>query len=231
MTRITEITAVRDSPRMMQLVVDGRLVARLSLASVCRMNLSVGQAWTDELAERVWQMQQVESALQQAGRWIARRAMSRRQMVARLEKAGHEPTLVGLVMDRLKELGLLDDESLGRTLIDELRRRRQAGPTLLKKKLLDRGLDEELADRLIEQAIETHGQENGVAPSVAGMTGQAYSLAQARLAAWSRLPWATRQRRLASLLQRRGYDESTIEEVLGQCGLSPSDVPQGDAED
>lgn len=219
MAVITEIAPVRHSPRQVQVTVDGRLVAKLSLASLQRLNLTLGLEWTPTLAQQVWQQQQVESAVQQAGRWIARRAMSQKQMLDKLQKAGHEPALAQQVLDRLKGLGLLDDRSLGQNLIDELRRWRQAGPLLLKKKLLDRGLDEELADRLIEQTAPQAVTDAHDPPSESGLLSQVDLLAKAKLALWSKLPWATRQRRLAGWLSRRGYDESTVQEVLERLGL------------
>lgn len=207
---ITAIEPVKDHPAMRTIKVAGRTAGRLSARSVEAMGLAVGQGWTAELAARVAEAEEFEHCLRRASRWIDRRAMSRAEVARKLAALPEPPTpaVRERVLERMEQLTLLDDAALGRALIEELRGKGKAGPALLRAKLLARGIDETLAEQLVEATAETG---DPLEPARAAARKKTASLAH--------LPGPVAARRLAGMLARRGFSEDVvqrvIEEILG----------------
>ncbi len=134
---------------------------------------------------------------------LNRRALSRRELGGRLVSIGFDDQTCQRVLDQLTELRVLDDALLGRSLIEETRRRTPAGTRLLRQKLMRRGLSTSLVEQLL---AESDAETDPVA--------EARQLIAARLPAMSRLDAAKRNRRLWSLLTRRGFDADTIETAM-----------------
>lgn len=220
MTADRQITAIVPSsrnPERASIRVNGRAVATLSNKHVADLDLRVGQPWTPELADRVAEAAQYDKALRKAMNRLARRAMSRRDLDRKLIDLEFDAPTRQRVLDRLAELGYLDDAAFGKALIRETVLRKPAGPFLLKQKLMQKGLDRTLIDRLVEDATETRDQ-----------TADAVDLLRRRLRSMQRLDPAARRRRLYGLLARRGYDIDTISNALSELseeiGSEPGSV-------
>ena len=208
MRTITAITPTKD-PGRASIKVDRRRVATLRDSLIADLGLTVGEVWDDDLASRVAEAQQYDKALRDAMNRLNRRALSTTQLADALRRTGFSETITQRALDRLSELNVLDDESLGRALIEEILARKPAGPRLLRQKLMQRGLDRNLADRLADEA----GHERDE-------VAEAATLAAGRLETMRSLDEATRRRRLWSMLGRRGFDPETIEAALARLDES-----------
>jgi len=200
---ITAITPTKRDPKRLSVKVDGHFVAALASKSIDRLGLAPGQPWDEALAARVEQAAAHDKAMDDAMRRIGRRAMSRFEMERKLEQRGHDEAVRAAVLDRLTELELLDDEAFGRSLIRDLTACKPAGPKLLMQKLRQKGLDPKLAQRLVDEAMESSPQVD-----------EALAFARKRLGAMGQLEARTRQRRLHGQLARRGFERETIEQVM-----------------
>lgn len=208
---ITAITPNKDNPKHAAITVNGKVVARLPMKLIGELGVQVGQLWKD-VSDPVDEAVIYVKALRQAMSKLNRRAMSRSEMARKLQELGHDTCVRQRVLDRLEELSAIDDESLGRALIDEILSRRPAGPALLGEKLLRRGLGEVLVDRLVEERLS-----RGVPLASASV------LVAQRMPAMADLDPITRNRRLCGLLARRGFDADTIEQALQDL---PTDEPE-----
>ena len=146
-----------------------------------------------------------DQAMRSALAKLGRRALSRRQLLDKLEQDGFDVELCRQVLDRLVELGLIDDEALGRFLISQLCRRQPAGPRLIESKLLQHGVDPQVVTRL----VEAHSQPGDTLE-------QASELLRRQWPTMAKLDDGKRRRKLWALLARRGYDADTIEAAMGQ---------------
>ena len=208
---ITAISPVKRKAGGFAVKVDGRIAATLRESSVVELRLEVGRAWDEHLAEQVARAQAFDKAFDAALGRLNRRAMSRRQLKDKLEGLGHEEAIAERVLDRLADLGFLDDEAFGRELIRQTVDASPAGPRLLRSKLAQRGLEGHLIDRLVAEQ----------APSADQAAEEAAALARKKLATLTRLDPPARKRRLWAMLVRRGFDHDTIETALrGLDGLN-----------
>ncbi|MFP4146012.1 MAG: regulatory protein RecX [Phycisphaeraceae bacterium] len=201
--QITAIRPVSTSPDRATVRVGRKSVATLSTKLITDLDLHVGQPWTPELEAQVAEAAAYDKALRRAMHRLARRAMSRRDLDRKLRDLDYEPAVRERVLDRLEELGYLDDAEYGRMVIRDQLARKPAGPFFLKQKLMQKGLDRELIDRLVDEATAELDQ-----------AGQAREVAERRLRTLARFDPPTRRRRLYGLLARRGFDSEAISAAL-----------------
>ena len=208
MAAVTALSPLRRDPGLLSVQVEGRTVATITSRQAAELGVAVGRPWTDALAAAVARAAATAQAERDGLTRLNRRALSRRQLQAKLRERGHDGPAIASALDRLEHLGALDDAALGRNLIDLLTRDRPAGPALIRQRLGRRGLDADLIERLVREHAE----------SAAGSLEQARALVEAQRPALSPLDPPRRLRRLAGLLARRGFEPETIEQVLGELG-------------
>ena len=152
---------------------------------------------------------QLEKTRLAALRLLETRARSKAELTERLHRKKLPKHAVTEVVDRLVEVGLVNDGALAEDIVRGENARLPAGEALLRHRLERFRIDEEAA----EAAVETH---EGQTPAIERATELAKSAAE-------RLPRSltteARYRRVLGLLARRGFDEETattaVEAVLG----------------
>jgi regulatory protein len=133
------------------------------------------------------------SVKDRALRLLSVRARSRAELRFRLVRAGYEAEEVEAAVADLEAVGLVDDERFGRELAEAKRRRgmgRRAGLAALRQK----GVDRELAERIVQ---DVHPEDEA---------DRAYHLARARLERVRGVPPDVAYRRAVAYLVRRGYE-------------------------
>jgi regulatory protein len=133
------------------------------------------------------------SVKDRALRLLSVRSRSRAELRSRLLRAGYQPDEVDQAVADLQGAGLVDDERFAREMAEAKRRRgmgRRAGLAALRQK----GVDRELAERVVDDVNPEDEAE------------RAYILAKARLARLSSLPPDVAHRRTVAFLARRGYE-------------------------
>lgn len=142
-----------------------------------------------------------EEAMELAGRLLSGRDRTVKEMRERLSGGGFEDHTVDLVVQRLEELGLLDDVRLANDWVAERSSRKSLGPAALSRELELRGVPADvIADALASVA---DGEETKARELAARLVGRYADLNPARQAA-----------RLQGALARKGYSEEAILEAV-----------------
>jgi len=123
---------------------------------------------------------------------LAVRQRSRREIQHRLERAGFGPEEVGEELDRLQQVGLIDDEAFARSVVEHSFATRKEGRRVV-------------AGRLISAGIAPDAAKAALDAVVGGEEERADALAAAKAAKLSGLPPDAAYRRLYGMLARRGY--------------------------
>jgi len=123
---------------------------------------------------------------------LAVRQRSRREIQRRLERAGFGPEEIGEELDRLQQVGLVDDEAFARVVVEHSFTTRREGRRVVAGRLISAGI----APDIVEAALD---------PVVGGEEERADALAVAKAAKLSSLPPDAAYRRLYGMLARRGY--------------------------
>jgi regulatory protein len=135
-------------------------------------------------------------------RQLAARARSRAELAAVLAREGVEPGVAAVVLDRLTEVGLIDDEAFAEAVVASGRANRGLARRALAAELRRRGVDEQAS----AAALAAVAPEEELA--------SARELVARRLRSMRAQPPEVRARRLTAMLARKGYPSELIAQVV-----------------
>lgn len=145
----------------------------------------------------------IDKARAAALRLLKARDRTRTVLRRRLLDKGHEPAVVEAVLDRLEEVGLLDERASAERAVARELRKGAATARLLRQKLFTEGVSKEIAEQVIEDALRDVDPEEA---------------AEAEARVWVRkhpgLDRTTAARRLMGRLARRGFDGEIVRTVV-----------------
>ena len=139
-------------------------------------------------------------------RLLERTRRTRRELERRLKEKGFEPASIAEVLDRLAEVGLVDDAEFARAWLAGRWGRKPSGWRRLEQELRARGVSQEDAQRARAVLVERGGAPDEVQSA-------ARLVAQARKR-YAKLEPHVQRQRLYALLARRGYDGDVIRRAL-----------------
>ncbi|HEY5978680.1 MAG TPA: regulatory protein RecX [Microlunatus sp.] len=131
-------------------------------------------------------------------------ARTRHELDQALQKKDVPDEVADLVLDRLEEVGLIDDEAFAQSWVDSRQQRRHLSRSALRRELQSKGVDRDHVDA----ALATVDAEDELEA--------ARALAAKKASAARGLDPLVRDRRLAGLLARRGFGSGIIATVLAE---------------
>jgi regulatory protein len=202
--RITALQPQKRSKKRLSVFIDGEFAFSLDRETVVRFGLKEGQRVDPGLLEQIVLDEQFCQARDYAFRLLSYRARSEQELQDRLQRRGYSPEVIVRVLNRLKELGVVDDEKLARDYVAARISIGHRGKFRVVQELRKKGI----AREKIAQALKTAPDE----------TEAAMMVLEHFLPRYRRLDETTRKRRLYGLLARRGFSAETIELVLRRAG-------------
>ncbi len=160
-----------------------------------RVRPAEGEANDDPVATR-------EAAL----KLLDRTRRTRSDLTQRLRDKGFAASAIEPVLDRLTEVGLVDDTEYARAYLAGRWGRRPAGLRRLQQELRGKGVGDEAVEAA-RQTLEQMGQagdDRAAASKLVAQAARRYASLEPRV----------RQQRLYALLMRRGFDRDTIQAAL-----------------
>ena len=147
--------------------------------------------------------------LNAAARFLETRPRSVTEVRRRLVGAGYRRELVQGAIDRLLELGILDDEAFARSWVESRDRARPRGERAIREELRMKGIDRATIDVVLEERRSGEGAEPDRDAAVRLLERNARSLARVA---------DPRQRRARAyaLLARNGFDPYVCREVAAR---------------
>jgi regulatory protein len=134
---------------------------------------------------------------------LERRMRTRKQLAQFLTRKRVPVEVATAVLDRLQEVGLINDEAYARAFVASRQRTRPRGSRGLSSELWAKGVPPEVIDRVLE---ETEAAEDPIEA--------ARRAVQAKLRQLSGKPAAEIRRKVEQFLLRRGFSYDTAREVL-----------------
>jgi regulatory protein len=148
---ITDIKQQKRIETRYSVYLDGRYAFSLSDLELSSSNLRVRSELTPDEVE-LWQAQSLEGkAYAAALRYIAYRRRSERELTDYLRRKEYEAEVIEPVLERLREVSLIDDRAFAAAWIADRQLLRPRSRRVLEQELLKKGIDRELAhDALAE---------------------------------------------------------------------------------
>jgi regulatory protein len=140
----------------------------------------------------------LSAAIERAGRYIAHRPRTERQVRDKLLELDYEAATVDAAVARLTELSLIDDSDYARRWIEERARTKGKAPDVLVSELRARGVSREVA----EEALAEVGLDED---------RQAIEVAAKLTRKVLRFPLGEQGPRLYELMRRRGFSHEHAE--------------------
>jgi len=198
--RITSLQVQKRNNKRLNIYLDGEYA--FGLSRYVAAWLQVGQDLTEEKITALLADDAVESAYQISTKFIGYRMRTTSELDKHLAKKGFEPPVIGQVIERLNENGMLNDEGFAKMWIENRSEFRPRSQRLLALELRRKGINSET----IQNVIERTPPEDELA----------YLAAKKRIRRYEHLDWQDFQRKLGSHLARRGFSYSTIKPVVNK---------------
>jgi regulatory protein len=133
---------------------------------------------------------------------IAARDRTRHELAKALQAKNVPPEVADRVLDRLQEVGLVNDAAFAEAWVESRQQRRHLSRPALRRELQAKGVDRNQIDAALESV--DYGDE----------LAAARELARRRHGSIAELPYPVRYRRLAGVLSRRGFGSGIVTQVL-----------------
>lgn len=221
-TGVTRTRGAGWGSELRRIVLDDGRSFRVDLEAMVRYGLSPGETIADDLLASLEARDAYLRTREAAVRLLAVRPRSTAELRLRLRQRRMPEEQVRVVVRDLVEAGYLDDLAFARTWLSARLASRPCGIRRLRWELREKGVPAPL----IEQAIrETFGEEDPAAAE----ERYANAVLARRAGAYRRLPLEARFRRIAGLLERRGFAAGTIARVLRAAGRGDrAEIPMPD---
>ncbi|MDH7568292.1 MAG: regulatory protein RecX, partial [Armatimonadota bacterium] len=187
---------------------DGEYAFSMSAEELLEHRLRVGDVLPEERVHQLAEALERRRARERAARMLARRWCSEEEVRQRLRQQGFPPDVIELALEDLRQAGLLDDRRFAQTWVHDRLTAGRAGRERLAWELRARGVDRQVAEECLAEVTEADEFRLGM------------ELAQRRYQRLRDEEPEAQRRKLASLLQRRGYSYDTIDKILRNI-LSP----------
>jgi len=208
MPQITKISEQKRQPNRRRVFLDGSFAFGCNLNVIARFRLRAGMTLSVEQVEQIEQGEVRQGCVDDALKCLSRRLHSRAELSRKLARRLYAPLMIGDVLDDLVRLGYVDDERFARTKALSAAQNKHHGRRRARIELLKAGVGEEVAEKALDAVYSERD-------SVAAVR----QLASRHAARLRRLDPLIARRRLAGMLQRRGFEyeavKSVIDEFLG----------------
>jgi regulatory protein len=130
---------------------------------------------------------------------------TRRQLEDKLRDRGCDPAVAAGVLDRMSEVGLVDDEAFAEMFVRSRQETKGLAAVALRRELRDKGVADDVVDAALEEIDPEREKE------------QARALVSRRLRTMRGLDRDVQTRRLAAFLARKGYGSGVSFQVIREA--------------
>jgi regulatory protein len=197
---ITKIVKSRRQRNSYEIFIDDKPGLKVSEGTLASAALFTGKTLDERSIEKIVQKDTRERAHQMAVNFISYRPRSSKEIVDKLTRQGFTHELALEVIDRLKELNLLDDLQFARMFVRDKLLGKPMGKALLRRKLMEKGIAFQLSERVLKEYV-TEEKEQQAATALAV---RKLKLSRSRLSALDPL---ARQKQLVDYLLSRGFSQ------------------------
>lgn len=195
---VTKIQRSRRERNRYDVYIDENPILRMSDTLLVRWGLSVGMEIDETTFEKILAAEKRESAYQQALNFVSYRPRSSKEVLDKLARKSFDRDVALQVVDLLKDQHYLNDIEFARMYVRDRLKGKPMGRSLLRKKLMEKGLSFQISDRVLKEYLTDEDEE---AAAKALLTRKL----RASAARFSKLDTLTRQKRLMEYLVQRGF--------------------------
>ena len=195
------ITAIEPKRKgLSALYIDGEFALKLDTETILSHRIDVGTEIDDDDLKALIESSDIKRAKDKAMWLISYRDHAKKELIDKVSKDSSVDAATKAV-ERLEELGLIDDERFARHYASDLMNIKHLSPFGAKRKLIEKGIDRDLAQDIIDE-LDCNIDDN-----ITAVIDKKYS---------KNLSDEKGRRRCINGLMRLGYSYSDIKSALSQ---------------
>ncbi len=146
-----EITAIEPRrKRLSQLYLDGEAAVKVDTETLLKAGWKPGMEISDEDLHQLLQESEARRAKEKALYLLEYRSHSKKELADKISRITSREAAEAAV-DKMEELGLVNDEDYGRQMAEYLLQKKGYGLRRARQELLQKGIDRELIEELLEE--------------------------------------------------------------------------------
>lgn len=173
----------------------------LDLENYMKLNLKVGQEFSDKEIEEIVKKAEFQKTLDKLLRFATLRPRSEKEITTWLNKKKVHESLYKDLFNRLKRLGLLDDEKFARWWVEQRQSFRPRSKRILKHELRSKGINNDTIENVL---FEVEVDEVKIAKDI--LNKKNYK--------WEKLKGFEKKRKMSEFLARKGFGWDVIKKVI-----------------
>lgn len=194
--RITALKVQKRNQQRVNVYLDGEFA--FGLARITAAWLSVGQVLSEEKIAQLQAEDELEKYYQRALRLLNYRPRTETEISQYLQKKSASEDIIGIVLNRLKTSGLVDDERFAQTWVENRTELRPRSRRALVYELRQRGVSDEIIQDSIDQMNDGD---------------LAYQAALRRARRITSLDWNEYRQKMLRYLAQRGFNYDVSDEA------------------
>jgi len=195
---ITKIERCRRERSRYDVYIDEKPALRISDTLLVKWGIFAGMELDETTFEEFASAEKRESAYQQALNFLSYRPRSSREVLDKLAGKRFDRDVAVQVVDLLKDQHYLNDVEFARMFVRDRLKGKPMGRSLLRKKLMEKGISFQLSDRVLKEYVTDEDEEAAAKALLARKL-------RASATRFSKMDSLTRQRRLTEYLLQRGF--------------------------
>lgn len=202
-----EITDIQPHPELQshsQLYFDQKPSTVIHSSFVEKFGLRIGLEIEAQVIEKIVAADEAMRAKNYALGLLREDIYSKTQMTKLLEREGYGDRTVTVNINELIHSGHIRDREFAEKWIQRRLKTNPRGKKLLKQELIDRGVDRETAENVLDEVTGETVEE------------LALQIAQKQIRHYKKLPVQVAKRRLHGYLARRGFESDVILQIIHQ---------------
>lgn len=212
MPKITSVEPQKKNPHRFNLFLDGQFAFGADEDLVVEHRLVVGkiiepsllekllfEAEVGKLTERIYALWNVRPRSEKEVRDYLKNLSFKRKVKGQEEIS---QSARDLLVEKLKQKKLLNDEDFARAWVESRRRNKKKGKIALKAELFQKGIDREIIGKILE---ETDSQDE---------ESSARQALEKKMKLWSTLPYLEKKKKAYEFLLRRGFEYEIVRGVI-----------------
>ena len=204
---ITKLEPTRRNPNRRSIHLDGKFAFAVNVNVVAKFHLAEGKGLSEQDVQAIQQGELRQEVLDTALRYIQLRLHSRAELRKKLARKEFGDAIIDQILDDLARLGYLDDARFAKTKALSAAQHKHHGRRRAYVELIKSGVKADVANAALDD-VYAEGGAGGDSIAAARL------LAEKQAPRLRKLDPMTARRRLAGMLQRRGFDYETIKPVI-----------------
>jgi regulatory protein len=197
---ITTIRIQERNKERVSVFLDGEYAFSLSLMDAA--SLHKGQIITDEQIAQLKAIDDRHVAFERAVKYLGHRPRSQKEIRQKLREYQVEEVVMDHVLQRLEQLGYVNDLEFARYWVRNREEFRPRGPMALRAELRGKGISNDIIDEVLAETAPLDSAREAARKKRSSLRG---------------LDKQTFRKKMGDYLARRGFDFDTIRTVIEEC--------------